>query len=47
VLGVEKSAPVLEIRRVALSFDNAPVEYRRSFVNTADYEYFSDLSKGG
>jgi GntR family transcriptional regulator len=45
VLSVNESAPVLEIRRVALSFDNAPVEYRRSLVNTADYEYFSDLAK--
>ena len=44
-LGVPTGAPLLEIRRVALSFDNAPVEYRRSLVNTADYEYFSDLAK--
>ncbi len=42
---VKVGAPLLEIRRVALSFDNAPVEYRRSLVNTADYEYFSDLDK--
>jgi GntR family transcriptional regulator len=44
-LRVKVGAPLLEIRRVALSFDNAPVEYRRSLVNTADYEYFSDLDK--
>jgi len=47
VLGVAVNAPLLEIRRVAISFDNAPVEYRRSLVNTADYEYFSDLAKSG
>jgi GntR family transcriptional regulator len=45
LLKIKEHAPVLEIRRVAMSFDNAPVEYRRSLVNTADYEYFSDLSK--
>lgn len=45
-LRVNVGAPLLEIRRVALSFDNAPVEYRRSLINTADYEYFSDLAKG-
>jgi len=47
LLKINEHAPVLEIRRVAMSFDNAPVEYRRSLVNTADYEYLSDLSKGG
>ena len=46
MLHVKVGAPLLEIRRVALSFDNAPVEYRRSLVNTADYEYFSDLARG-
>jgi GntR family transcriptional regulator len=45
LLGIALKAPVLEIRRLALSFDNAPVEYRRSHVNTDDYEYFSDLAK--
>lgn len=45
LLRIKTGAPVLEIRRVALTFDNAPVEYRCSLVNTTDYEYFSDLSK--
>jgi GntR family transcriptional regulator len=45
-LRIKPNAPLLEIRRVALSFDNAPVEYRRSLVNTERYEYFSDLAKG-
>lgn len=44
-LGVEPGAPLLHISRVALSFDDAPVELRESLVNTADHEYFSDLGK--
>ena len=28
-----------------MSFNDAPVEFRRSLVNTADYEYFSELAK--
>jgi GntR family transcriptional regulator len=45
LLRIKPGVPVLEIRRVALTFDNAPVEYRCSLVNTTDYEYFSDLSQ--
>ena len=30
-------------RRVALIYSDAPVEYRRSLVHTARFEYFSDL----
>ena len=37
----------MEIRRVALTFNDAPVEFRRSLVNTEHYEYFSDLAKSG
>ena len=44
-LGIDKGTPLLEIRRVALSFHDKPVEYRRSLVNTAHHEYFSDLAK--
>jgi GntR family transcriptional regulator len=46
LLGIKRKVPVLEIRRVALTFDNAPVEFRRSIVDTENYEYFSDLAKG-
>ncbi|OIQ79751.1 hypothetical protein GALL_307700 [mine drainage metagenome] len=28
-----------------MSFNDAPVEYRRSLVNTADYEYLSEIAK--
>jgi GntR family transcriptional regulator len=47
VLGTKVGAPLLEIRRVAMSFNDAPVEFRRSLVNTERYEYFSDLAKTG
>jgi GntR family transcriptional regulator len=47
ILGVKVRAPLLEIRRVAMTFNDAPVEFRRSLVNTDDYEYFSDLAKAG
>jgi GntR family transcriptional regulator len=46
LLGVKKGAPLLEINRVALTYDDAPVELRRSLVNTEKHEYFSDLSRG-
>ena len=45
VLAVKLRAPLLEIRRVALTFNDVPVEFRRSLVNTEHYEYFSDLAK--
>ena len=45
LLGVRKGAPLLEINRVALTYHNAPVELRRSLVDTAEHEYFSDLGK--
>ena len=45
LLNIAAGDPLLEIRRVALSFNDAPVEYRRSLVNTTDYEYFSEIAK--
>ena len=44
-LGVKKGAPLLEIDRVALTYNDAPVELRHSLVNTEKHEYFSDLSR--
>lgn len=38
-LGVELNHPLLQIRRVAYSFNRQPVEWRVSYVNTDDYEY--------
>ena len=46
ILGIKPKSPLLEIRRVALTFNDLPVEFRRSLVNTDNYEYFSDLAKG-
>ena len=45
LLGIRKGAPVLEISRSALTYQNAPVELRHSLVNTQEHEYFSDLGK--
>jgi GntR family transcriptional regulator len=45
VLGVRRSAPVLVIRRIAYTYDDVPVEYRVSWVNTEHHEYLSDLWK--
>jgi GntR family transcriptional regulator len=47
ILALKIRAPLLEIRRVAMTFNDAPVEFRRSLVNTDHYEYFSDLAKSG
>jgi len=38
-LGVEAGEPLLEIRRVAYSYHQRPVEWRVSRVNTEGYEY--------
>ncbi len=46
LLRVDSGDPLLEIRRVAMTFNDAPVEFRRSLVNTAEYEYFNKLAKG-
>jgi GntR family transcriptional regulator len=45
LLGVAAGAPLLQISRTALTYGDAPVELRESLVNTAAYDYFSDLGK--
>ena len=46
LLGLRKTTtPLLEIDRVALSYNDAPVELRRSLVNTERHEYFADIHK--
>jgi GntR family transcriptional regulator len=45
VLGVAPGAPLLEIRRVALTFRDRPVELRLSRVNTARHDYHNTLGK--
>ncbi len=43
LLGVASAAPLLRIRRVALTYRDAPVEYRVSLVNTAHHEYWAEI----
>jgi GntR family transcriptional regulator len=43
LLGVETGVPLLSIRRVALTYRDAPVEYRVSLVNTARYDYWAEI----
>jgi GntR family transcriptional regulator len=46
VLGVEPGAPLLDIRRVALTFRDRPVELRISRVNTTEHDYHNTFGKG-
>jgi len=46
VLGLEPGAPLLEIRRVALTFRDRPVELRISRVDTREHDYHNTLGKG-
>lgn len=46
LLGVEAGSPLLEIRRVALTFRDRPVELRVSRVNTAAHAYHNTFGKG-
>ena len=43
LLGLDTGTPALAIRRVAYTYDDTPVEYRVSWVNTEHHEYLSDL----
>lgn len=45
LLGVRQNAPALVIKRVAFTYNDTPVEYRVSWVNTEHHEYLSDLWK--
>jgi GntR family transcriptional regulator len=45
LLGLAAGAPVLEIRRVALTFRDRPVELRLSRVDTARHDYHNTLGK--
>ena len=46
LLGVAAGAPLLEIRRVALTFRDRPVELRISRVNSARLDYHNTFGKG-
>jgi GntR family transcriptional regulator len=43
LLGLDSGAPLLQIRRVAFTYHDDPVEYRVSRVNTAHHEYWADI----
>lgn len=43
LLGVDPGSPLLEIRRVAFTYADDPVEFRLSVVNTTDHDYVTDL----
>ncbi len=45
VLAVATGAPVIEVRRTALSFNDQPVEYRASIVDTTRHDYVNVLSR--
>jgi GntR family transcriptional regulator len=44
LLGVRVGAPLLAIERVAFTYGNQPVEWRMSYVNTAQCYYFDELN---
>ena len=46
LLGVAAGSPLLELRRVALTFRDRPVELRVSLVNTAAHVYHNTFGKG-
>jgi len=46
LLGVPAGSPLLEIRRVALTFRDRPVELRVSLVNTQAHAYHNTFGKG-
>jgi len=45
-LGISETTPALVIKRVAYTYNERPVEYRVSWVDTREHEYLSDLWKG-
>jgi GntR family transcriptional regulator len=42
ILGIRRGEPLLQIIRVALSYRDQPVEFRYSYVDTRNYEYFPE-----
>lgn len=45
LLDIRRGNPALVIKRVAFTYNDMPVEYRASWVNTDRHEYLSDLWK--
>ena len=46
-LGIQVGHPLLQIRRIAFGFQDNPIEWRVSYVNTSEHEYFSELNAHG
>ncbi|ABR90009.1 transcriptional regulator, GntR family [Janthinobacterium sp. Marseille] len=44
LLNIATGAPLLKIYRVAFSYNNQPIEFRTSYVNTERYEYFPSVA---
>jgi GntR family transcriptional regulator len=47
LLEVARGAPLLQIRRVAQTYNDVPVEFRVSLVNTAHHEYWAEIGRAG
>jgi GntR family transcriptional regulator len=45
VLGIAQGAPMLQVRRTALTFNDKPVEYRVSTLHSAQHEYVNLVSR--
>lgn len=45
LLEVARGAPLLQIRRVAQTYNDVPVEFRVSLVNTAHHEYWAEIGR--
>lgn len=45
LLGIDAGAPLLEVRRVAYSYNDQPIEWRISHVNTAGHQYLVPKSR--
>ncbi len=45
LLAVAAGAPLLQIQRIAFSYNDQPVEWRVSYVNTQRYEYFPTVAQ--
>lgn len=45
MLGVAPGAPMLQVRRTALTFNDRPVEYRVSTIHSANHEYVNRVSR--
>ena len=47
LLEISRGEPLLQICRVAQTYNDVAVEYRVSLVNTAHHEYWSEIGGNG